>query len=64
MEPGTSRPGDEVTVERAPGASLPLLELQDLFYDRERRPRAIERALRAPIDVRTRQVLERRLSTV
>jgi MOSC domain-containing protein YiiM len=56
--------GDRVTLERAPAASLPLLELQDLFYDRDAVRSRVERALNAPIDIRSRHVLERRLSTV
>jgi MOSC domain-containing protein YiiM len=56
--------GDRVTLERAPAASLPLLELQDLFYDRDADRSRVERALNAPIDIRSRHVLERRLSTV
>ena len=60
---GSVEAGDPVTLERAPAASLPLLELQDLFYDRDADRSRIERALNAPIDVRSRRVLERRLAT-
>ena len=56
--------GDRVTLEPAPAASLPLLELQDLFYDRDADRSRLERALNAPIDIRSRRVLERRLSAV
>ena len=59
LEPGEIGPGDEVAVERGPG-TLTVLELQDLFYDKRAPVAAIDRALREPIDIRTRKAFERR----
>ncbi len=62
LEPGEIGEGDEVALERAPKGALTALELQDLYYDRKAPADAIERALRQPIDIRTRRDFERRLA--
>jgi MOSC domain-containing protein YiiM len=62
LVPGNLAAGDPVSLEHAPAASLPLLELQALHYDRDVTRERIERALNAPIDIRSRRTLERRLS--
>ncbi len=62
LMPGAIAAGDTVTVERAPSGSLPVLELFDLHYDKQAERGRIERALNAPIDVRSRKVLEARLA--
>jgi MOSC domain-containing protein YiiM len=61
IEPGDVAVGDEVTLERRE-AGLPVLELQALHYDKKASRTAVERALRSPIDIRSRRSLERRLA--
>ena len=61
LEQGVVTPGDPVTYEPAPAGALSILELQELFYAREAPVADLERALRAPIDVRSRRQLVRRL---
>jgi MOSC domain-containing protein YiiM len=62
LQPGAVTPGDAVELTPAPAGALPLLELQDLFYRREAKRDELERALAAPIAVRARRDLERRLA--
>jgi MOSC domain-containing protein YiiM len=61
LEQGVVTPGDPVTYEPAPAGALSILELQDLFYARDAPAPELERALAAPIDVRSRRQLVRRL---
>ena len=61
LKPGSIAAGNPVALERPPGGSLPLLELLDLHDDRDADRGRIERAPNAPIDVRSRRTLERRL---
>jgi MOSC domain-containing protein YiiM len=62
LRPGQIGPGDEVTLQRAAAGAMTVLELQDLFYDKRISADAIERALRQPIDIRSRRDFERRLA--
>ncbi|MDX6377554.1 MAG: hypothetical protein QOE98_1857, partial [Gaiellaceae bacterium] len=61
-EPGDIAVDDAVSLERSPVGGLPVLDLQDLFYDKKASPATIEQALRSPIDIRSRRSLERRLA--
>jgi MOSC domain-containing protein YiiM len=62
LRPGEVAGGDDVTLTPAPPGALPLLELQDLFYTRHVPRARIERALAAPVAIRDRHYLERRLA--
>jgi MOSC domain-containing protein YiiM len=62
LQQGVVTVGDPVAFTPAAPGALPLLELQDLFYRRNATKVAIERALAAPIAIRDRQHLERRLA--
>ena len=64
LTPGTIAAGEAVTVQPTAPGGLMVLELQDLFYARDLQRPAIERALAAPIDIRSRTSLERRLARV
>ena len=61
LEEGIVTVGDAVTYEPAPAGALSILELQDLFYARDVPVAELERALAAPIAVRARRDLVRRL---
>jgi MOSC domain-containing protein YiiM len=61
---GAVATGDPVQVERAPDGALTVLELMDLLYRKDASRGEVERALAAPIDVRSRRNLERRLLQV
>ena len=63
LRPGQVGPGDAVTLQRAADGALTVLGLQDLYYDKRISADAIERALRQPIDIRSRRDFERRLAT-
>ena len=56
--------GDRVEREPAPAASLPLLELFRLHYDRGADADRLRQALAAPVDERARADLEKRLARV
>jgi MOSC domain-containing protein YiiM len=62
LKSGMLRAGD--AVERAPAGcrSIPLLELQRLYYDRQARAPELQRALATPIAARARADLEERLA--
>jgi MOSC domain-containing protein YiiM len=62
LEEGIVTAGDAVTYEPAAAGALPVLELQDLHYRRSATAAELERALAAPIAVRARRDLERRLA--
>ena len=62
LQPGAVTAGDVVELAPAPAGALPLLELQDLYYRRQATRDELERALAAPIAVRARRDLERRLA--
>jgi MOSC domain-containing protein YiiM len=59
---GTVAAGDPVALEHAGCRSVPLLELQRLYYDRKAPVAEVERALQAPLAERARADLERRLA--
>ncbi|MBW2471860.1 MAG: MOSC domain-containing protein [Deltaproteobacteria bacterium] len=61
IEPGSVGAGDLVSLRRAEPRSLRLTELFDLVYDRSATPDDLRRALTAPIAVRGRVDIERRL---
>lgn len=62
LETGTITVGDDVRLERAPAGALPVLALQDLYYAKSPSREEVERALGAPVAIRARRDLERRLS--
>lgn len=64
LKSGTLRAGDAVELVRAGCRSIPLLELQRLYYDRKAPAPELQRALATPIAVRARADLEERLSRV
>jgi MOSC domain-containing protein YiiM len=61
LKKGIVTVGDPVTYEPAPAVALSVLELQDLYYARNVPVAELERALAAPIAVRARRDLVRRL---
>jgi MOSC domain-containing protein YiiM len=61
---GDVEAGDRVEREPAPAASLPLLELFRLYYDRDADADRLRQALAAPVDERARADLEERLGRV
>jgi MOSC domain-containing protein YiiM len=62
LQGGAVTAGDTVGLERAGRRSIPLLELQRLYYDRGAPVAEVERALQTPLAERARADLERRLA--
>ncbi|MEO1063464.1 MAG: MOSC domain-containing protein [Actinomycetota bacterium] len=59
---GVVRPGDAVELDRADDGAVTIVDVQALHYDRSAPSEVIERVLAAPIAIRARDELERRLA--